>query len=207
LNLQQLEYVIAVDKYRHFVRAAEHCYVTQPTLSMMIQKLEEEFGLKIFDRSKKPVEPTKEGQEIISRAKELLSKAALLKAYATELKGEIAGELHLGIIPTLAPYLLPLFLKSFTEQYPDLKVYIKEMITAEIIEKLKNGDLDVGLLATPLSEPSLAEHLLFYEEFYGYSSLQQASAGKKLLLPKEIDLNQLWLLEEGHCMRNQVFNL
>ena len=207
MNLQQLEYVIAVDKYRHFAKAAESCFVTQPTLSMMIQKLEEEFELKIFDRAKKPVEPTKEGMEIITRAKELLARASSLKAFATELKGEIAGELHLGIIPTLAPYLLPLFLKSFAEKNPDLKVFIKEMVTNEIIEKLKTGELDIGLLATPLSEASISEHPVFYEEFYAYSSVISTSNKKKLLLPVEIDLNQLWLLEEGHCMRNQVFNL
>ena len=199
--------MVAVDKYRHFAKAAESCFVTQPTLSMMIQKLEEEFDLKIFDRTKKPVEPTKEGMEIIIRAKELLARASSLKAFATELKGDIAGELHLGIIPTLAPYLLPLFLKSFAEKNPDLKVFIKEMVTGEIIEKLKTGDLDIGLLATPLSEASIAEHPLFYEEFYAYSSVISTSNKKKLLLPVEIDLNQLWLLEEGHCMRNQVFNL
>ena len=207
MNFQQLEYILAVDKQRHFAKAAEQCFVTQPTLSMMIQKLEEELGIKIFNRDVKPVEPTKEGTEIISRAKELLAKANLLKAYAAELKGENNGELHLGIIPTLAPYLLPLFLKSFTEAYPYLKVFIKEMVTNDIIEKLKTGDLDIGLLATPLQEPQLAEQPLFYEDFYAYISGDNNIPAKKMLLPKEIDLNKLWLLEEGHCMRNQVFNL
>lgn len=207
MNFQQLEYILAVDKHRHFAKAAEHCFVTQPTLSMMIQKLEEELGLKIFNREVKPVEPTKEGAEIIARAKELLTKAGLLKAYAAELKGENNGELHLGIIPTLAPYLLPLFLKSFTENHPYLKVFIKEMVTNDIIGKLKTGDLDVGLMATPLMEPQLSEQPLFYEEFYAYASSKNRLPAKKLLLPKEIDPNQLWLLEEGHCMRNQVFNL
>jgi len=207
VNFQQLEYILAVEKYRHFAKAAEQCFVTQPTLSMMIQKLEEELGIKIFNRDVKPVEPTKEGQEIIARAKELLAKANLLKAYAAELKGENNGELHLGIIPTLAPYLLPLFLKSFTESYPYLKIFIKEMVTNDIIEKLKTGDLDVGLLATPLQEPQLTELPLFYEDFYAYVSGDNAIPPKKMLLPKEIDLNKLWLLEEGHCMRNQVINL
>jgi len=207
MNFQQLEYILAVDKHRHFAKAAEKCFVTQPTLSMMIQKLEEELEIKIFNRDIKPVEPTKEGYEIIRRAKELLTKAGLIKAYAAELKGENKGELHLGIIPTLAPYLLPLFLKSFTEKYPYLKVYIKEMLTNDIIEKLKKGDLDIGLLATPVQEPQLAEQVLFYETFYAYASANNNIPAKKLLLPRELDLNQLWLLEEGHCMRNQVFNL
>lgn len=207
MNFQQLEYILAVDKHRHFAKAAEQCFVTQPTLSMMVQKLEEELGIKIFNRDMKPVEPTKEGQEIIARAKELLAKAGLLKAYAAELKGENNGELHLGIIPTLAPYLLPLFLKSFTEENPALRVFIKEMVTNDIIEKLKTGELDIGILATPLQETQLSEQPLFYEEFYAYISSEKKLPAKKLLLPKEIDLNQLWLLEEGHCMRNQVFNL
>ncbi len=207
MNLQQLEYVIAVDKHRHFAKAAAACFITQPNLSMMIQKLEEELGVKIFDRSRKPVIATKEGEEIISRAKDLLAKSQSLKTYAAELKGEITGELHLGIIPTLAPYLLPLFLKTFTQSYPTLKIFIKEMVTNDIIEQLLAGNLDIGLLATPLQEPQLSERPLFYEEFFAYQHSTIPLPKKKLILPKEIDLNQLWLLEEGHCMRNQVFNL
>ena len=122
------------------------------------------------------------------------------------LKVETAGELHLGVIPTIAPYLLPKFLMKFTNSFPGLKVYIKEMLTADIISKLKSGELDVGLLVTPLSDPTLDERILFYEEFYAYGSTGKQKKNK-LLLPKEIDLNRLWLLEEGHCMRNQVFNL
>src|SRR5688572_8447037 len=118
MNFQQLEYIIAVNQQRHFAKAAEKCFVTQPTLSMMINKLEEELGVKIFDRSKQPVLPTKEGEEIIKRAKVLISEAEHLKGYAKEIRGEMLGELRLGIIPTLAPYLLPLFLKTFHEKYP-----------------------------------------------------------------------------------------
>ncbi len=206
MNFQQLEYILAVDKHRHFAKAAKQCFVTQPTLSLMIQKLEDEFGVKIFNRDVKPVEPTKEGIEIISRSRELLAKTNLLKAYAAELKGENKGELHLGIIPTLAPYLLPLFLKSFTEKFPHLRIYIKEMLTNDIIDKLKKGDLDIGLLATPLMEPQLSEQPLFYEDFYAYVSAKNKFPAKKLLLPREIELDKLWLLEEGHCFRNQVFN-
>ncbi len=207
MTLQQLEYVIAVDQYRHFAKAAEKCRVTQPTLSMMIQKLEEELGLKLFDRSKQPVVPTLEGEEVIRQAKAIVLGSNVLKEYVNELKGEIKGELRLGIIPTLAPYLLPRFLKSFHKKYPLLKISIKEMITNEIIEKLQSGDLDVGLLATPLHEAALEEHPLFYEEFYAYASLSEKLPKKKYLLPKEIHIDHLWLLEEGHCLRNQVFNL
>ena len=207
MNLQQLEYIIAVHNHRHFAKAAEKCFVTQPTLSMMIQKLEAELGIKIFNRSKQPVTITTEGKEIIKRAKQILAEAAWLKAYAAEVKGEITGEVHLGIIPTLAPYLLPLFLNSFTKKYPNLKIFIKEMVTEEIISKLKTNEVDIGLLATPLNEPLLTEHHLFFEEFFAYASLGEKLPKKKYLLPTEIDPNHLWLLEEGHCLRNQIFNL
>ncbi len=207
MNFQQLEYIIAVNSYKHFARAAEKCFVTQPTLSMMIHKLEDELGVKIFDRSKQPVVTTKHGEEIIKRAKSVIVQVEHLKHYTNELKGEIAGELRLGIIPTLAPYLLPLFLKSFHEKHPLLKIFVKEMVTDEIILKLRSGELDMGLLATPVHEAQLDEHPLFYEEFFVYASKTEKLPKKKYLLPKQIDINHLWLLDEGHCLRNQIFNL
>ncbi len=207
MNLHQLEYIIAVDTYRHFGKAAAKCFVTQPTLSMMIQKLESELGMKIFDRNTYPVTTTTEGAEIIKRAKKILSDANGMKLYADELKEGLTGQVHLGIIPTLAPYLLPLFLKPFTQKYPRLKVYIKEMVTDEIITRLKSNALDIGILATPLNDNYLIELPLFYEEFFAYASQNEKLARKKYLLPTEINPNHLWLLEEGHCMRNQVFNL
>lgn len=207
MNFAQLEYVVAVDNYRQFFTAAEKCFVTQATLSMMIKKLEDELGVKIFDRSRQPVKPTREGEEVILRARQILAEANSLRTYAQDLRGEISGELHLGVIPTLAPYLLPLFLKSFTERFPALKIYIKELVTDEIINKLRTGELDMGLLATPLNEPMITEHPLFYEEFFAYASKHEKLSRKKYLLPKEIYLDSLWLLEEGHCLRTQVFNL
>lgn len=207
MNFQQLEYIVAIDRYRHFVIASEKCNVTQPTLSMMIQKLEDELGLKIFDRTKKPVEPTEQGIEIINRAKLILLEAERLKTYVTELKDEIKGELRLGIIPTLAPYLLPLFLKNFVQKYPDLKIFINEMKTNQIIEKIKSGEIDMGLLAMPIEQQSLVEHHLFDEEFMVYISQNDSLINKQYIIPSEIDPNQLWLLEEGHCLRNQVLNL
>lgn len=207
MNLQQLEYILAVDKHRHFATAAQSCFVTQPTLSMMIRKLEEELDLKIFDRSRQPVEPTNEGAEIIRRAKAVLGQAQHLKEYADELKGEMRGAIHIGVIPTLAPYLLPLFLKSFHEKYPLLRIFIREMITDEILLRLRSGELDVGLCATPVSEKNLDEHTLFYEEFFVYASRNERLPQKKYLLPRQINVAHLWLLEEGHCLRNQVFNL
>lgn len=206
MNLQQLEYIVAVDRERHFARAAESCYVTQPTLSMMIQKLEDELGIKIFDRSRQPVRPTKEGEEVLVRARKVLRELESLQVYARELKGEISGTLHLGVIPTLAPYLLPLFLRAFMQAYPMMKVFVKEMVTDEIIARLKAGDLDTGLLAGPLQDTALEEHPLFYEEFFAYAAGNEPLPVRRYLLPSDIDLNKLWLLEEGHCLRNQVFN-
>lgn len=207
MNFAQLEYIIAVDNHRQFFTAAEKCFVTQATLSMMVKKLEEELGVRIFDRSRQPVRPTKEGEQVILRARQIIAEANSLKTYVKDLKGEISGELHLGVIPTLAPYLLPLFLKSFTEKFPSLNIFIKELVTDEIIAKLKTGELDAGLLATPLNEAAIAEHPLFYEEFFAYASKHEKLSRKKYLLPKEIYLDHLWLLEEGHCLRTQVFNL
>lgn len=207
MNFAQLEYIVAVDNHRQFSIAAEKCFVTQATLSMMIKKLEEELDVQIFDRSRQPVKPTREGEQVILRARQVLAEANSLKESVKDLRGEISGELHLGIIPTLAPYLLPLFLKSFTEHFPDLQVYIKELVTDEIIEELKTGELDLGLLATPLNEPLIAEHPLFYEEFFAYASRNEKLSRKKYLLPKEIYADHLWLLEEGHCLRTQIFNL
>ncbi len=207
MNFQQLEYIIAVDKYRHFAKAAEKSFVTQPTLSMMIQKLEIELGIKIFDRTRQPVVPTKDGEEVIRRAKLIVAEASRLKEFADELKGEISGEVHIGIIPTLAPYLLPRFLASFSAKYPNLRIFIKEMVTDDIIRHLNHGDIDMGLLATPLHHASLEEHHLFFEEFFAYASQEEKLPKKKYILPAHIDTERLLLLEEGHCMRSQIFNL
>jgi LysR family transcriptional regulator, hydrogen peroxide-inducible genes activator len=206
MNLQQLEYIVAVDIHRHFVRAAQHCYVTQPTLSSMIQKLEEELDVKIFDRSKQPVIPTESGKEIIAQARIILSETARMKEIVQGNKNEIRGELRLGVIPTLAPYVLPLFLKKFADEYPEVEMVVMENNTETIIQKLKEQALDAGLLATPLGHSSIKEEVLFYERFFAYISDHTVS-DKQYILVDEIDVNSLWLLEEGHCMRTQVMNL
>lgn len=207
MTLVQLEYAVAVETYRHFATAAEKCFVTQPTLSMQIQKLEEELGVKLFDRSKQPVVPTELGEEIIKQARLLLNQAQVIKELIQDKKGEIAGELRLGVIPTLAPYLLPLFLKRFLEKYPKVKLRIVEITTENIAADLKKNKLDVGLLVTPLQDNNLQEQVLFYEELVAYVSRNNALSEKKYLLPHDIDLNMLWLLEQGHCFRSQVLNL
>lgn len=207
MNLQQLEYVIAVDTHRHFVTASERCFVTQATLSMMIKKLEEELGVKIFDRSKQPVIPTEIGKKIIVQAKAILRESSRLKEIIKGEQGELSGELKIGIIPTLAPYLLPLFLNSFLKKYPLVKLQISELTTDDITQKLEKHDLDAGLLATPLNNSRLIEQPLFYEEFVVYASAKEKLMKKKYLLANDIDVNRLWLLEEGHCLRSQVMNL
>ena len=206
MNLKQLEYIIAIEQEKNFVKAAARCFVTQATLSIMIKKLEDELGVKIFDRSRQPVMPTKEGIQIIDYAKRIVGETAMLKEFAGELKGEIAGELRLGVIPTLAPYLLPLFLREVSKKFPLMKIRVRELITEDIIRMIKHGEMDAGLMATPLNDPLIAEHPLFYEEFFAYASRSEKLPQKKYILPAHIKPDHLWLLEEGHCMRNQLAN-
>ncbi len=207
MTLVQLEYIVALDTWRHFATAAEKCFVTQPTLSMQIHKLEEELGVRIFDRSKTPVVPTEEGAAIIAQAREILRETERLIALAHEKKGELVGELKVGIIPTLAPYLVPLFLKHFLERFPGIRLTLTELTTDVIVEKLKKNLLDAGLLVTPLGENGITEQPLFYEEFVVYVSPDEAAYKKRYVLADDIDVRHLWLLEEGHCMRSQIMHL
>jgi LysR family hydrogen peroxide-inducible transcriptional activator len=207
MTLTQLEYVVAVDTYRHFVLAAEKCFVTQPTLSMQLQKLEEELGVKIFDRTKQPVIPTEIGIRIIAQARVILREAGMIQQLINDEKNVMTGELRIGIIPTLAPYLLPTLFKQVRTKYPQLELVIRETITEEVIYELKNNRLDCGLVVTPLKDPSIREDVLFYEELFVYVSRRNALYDKKYVLADDIDPDQLWLLEEGHCFRSQVLNL
>ncbi len=207
MTLQQLEYILAVDECRHFAKAAQSCHVTQPTLSTMIQKLEEELGIRIFDRSKKPVIPTEEGKAIIAQARRVIGEARRLRDLSAELQGELTGRLELGIIPTVAPYLLPAFLPRFLEKYPGIQLHVTELTTDEIVHRLKHHQLDAAILATPLHERTLQEYPLYYEEFVVYASPRQEVLEKRFVLPQDIRPDQLWLLEEGHCLRMQVINL
>lgn len=207
MNIQQLEYIIAVDKYRHFLKAAESCFVTQATLSMMIKKLEEELDTLIFDRSKQPVVPTETGKQIIEQAKIILKEINTLRHISVKVKGEVKGELRIGIIPTLAPYLLPLFLYGILKKYPLLKFRINELNTNQIIDNLTNDLLDVGILATPLNNEGIKEYPLFYERLMVYVSDKEKELNKKFIIPQDIDTNRLLLLEEGHCLRSQMINL
>ena len=207
MTLVQLEYIVAVDTWRHFATAAEHCFVTQPTLSMQIQKLEEALDLKIFDRSKHPVVPTPAGEVILQQARSVLLAREALMQVVQEQKGILAGELRVGIIPTLAPYLLPLFVPGFLAHHPHVKLIVQELMTDDLLEKLRQGKLDAGILVTPLQTDDILEHVLFYEELKVYMSKKHRAFGKEYVLPEDIDPNKLWLLEEGHCFRSQIMNL
>ncbi len=204
MNLQQLEYIVSLAAQQHFGKAAEACFVTQPTLSMMVQRLEDELDVKIFDRSRQPVVPTAVGQEIIDQARQVLHEVEYLREIAVATKGTLTGELRLGIIPTLSPYLLPLFLPAFVKKYPKVKLKISERTTARIVEMLQAGALDAGILVTPLQDSSIRETPLFYEPFVVYTAQDY---DKEFLLPEDIDPNQLLLLEEGHCLRSQILNI
>ncbi len=207
MTFTQLEYIVAVDTYRHFAEAASQCYVTQPTLSMQIQKLEEELGVKVFDRSKQPVLPTEPGIEIIEQARKVLAERDALTEMIEAKKGIVNGELKIGIIPTLAPYLLPLFIPGFAKKYPKVKVIVHELTTDLILARLREGKIDVGVLVTPLNEHGIKEHVLFYEELLVYVSKNNDAYKKSYVLAKDIDPSKLWLLEEGHCFRSQIINL
>lgn len=207
MTLTQLEYIVALDTHRHFAVAAEKCFVTQPTLSMQIQKLEEELGVKIFDRTKQPVIPTEVGATVIAQARVTLREANVIKQLINDQKDTLSGELRIGIIPTLAPYLLPSLYKTVREKYPNLNLVIKESITEDVIHELKNNRLDCCIVVTPLKDPAIKEYVLFYEELFVYVSAKNALSNKKYVLASELDPNQMWLLEEGHCFRSQILNL
>ncbi|MBX2966611.1 MAG: LysR family transcriptional regulator [Cyclobacteriaceae bacterium] len=207
MTLTQLEYIVALDTYRHFVLASEKCFVTQPTLSMQIQKLEDELGVKLFDRTKQPVMPTEIGAGIIAQARTVLRETDMIRQLISDQKNALSGELRIGIIPTLAPYLLPPLYEALRNKYPQVNLVVREIITEEIINELKHNRLDCGIVVTPLNDSSIKEEILFYEELFVYVSKKNALVDKKYVLANELDPNKLWLLEEGHCFRSQVLNL
>ena len=207
MSFTQLEYIIAVDNARHFARAAAECFVSQPTLSMQIHKLEEELGIKIFDRSRQPVIPTEAGSSIIMQARNIIAETNKIHEIVQVQKGILHGRLALGIIPTLAPYLLPLFISSFIKKFPLVKLIVSELTTDLIISKLRDGKIDAGILVTPLQETGIKEDPLFYEELVTFVSKTNAAYKKNYVLAADIDPDKLWLLEEGHCFRSQIVNL
>jgi LysR family transcriptional regulator, hydrogen peroxide-inducible genes activator len=207
MTITQLEYIVAVDTYRSFVQAAEKCFVTQPTLSMQVQKLEDTLGVKLFDRSKQPVVPTEIGIDIIAQARILLAEGEKIKEIVSDRERELSGELRVGIIPTVAPYILPKILHGFIARYPQVKLIVWEQTTEQIIQQLKMGMIDCGILSTPLHESGLTEIPVFYENFVAYTSKNSKLYKKKNVNPDDIDIEEIWLLNEGHCMREQVLNI
>ena len=207
-SLTQLEYVLAVHKMGHFAKAAESCNVTQPTLSMQIQKLEEELGVVIFDRSKKPILLTDEGKNIIEQMQSVLFEAKKIEGLIQQKSSEkIQGELVVGIIPTIAPYLLPLLLPKIEKIHPQFKMQISELQTHQIIEKLNNDEIDVGILATPLKVPKIFEYPLYYEPFSVLCNKNHEICENKKVKYSNLKFDDIWLLEEGHCLRHQVLDV
>lgn len=206
-TLSQIEYVLAVFKFGHFGQAAKQCHVSQPSLSAQIQKVEEHLGFLIFDRMKKPIIPTTKGLGFIEQAKVVVREHRKLVEIAKNQEKQIGGVLKVGIIPTLSPYLLPLFVSSFSKDYPTVSLQIDEAKTDTIVQKIKDDEYDVGLLATPLHEPGIFERQLFVEPFFVYASTDHFLRTEKMIDAQKLDPQGLWLLKDGHCLRNQVLNL
>lgn len=205
MTLQQLEYILAVARYGHFGRAAEACNVTQPTLSAMIGKLEEEIGAKLFDRNRQPICPTPVGERVVQKAREVLEQADSIKDIVLEEKQSIGGVFRLGILPTIAPYLLPRFFPQMMKKYPTLDIRVREMKTYQIKEALLQGDIDAGILATIEGLEEYEQTTLFYEKYIGYVSREDALFKKEVIRTADVaSSRELWLLDEGHCFRDQM---
>lgn len=207
MTITQLEYVVAVATYKSFVAAAEKCFVTQPTLSMQIQKLEDELGIKLFDRNKHPIAVTAMGVDIVEQARRALSEIEKVHELIQRQQNSLTGTFKFAVIPTIAPYILPGLLESYSAKYPDVKIEVQEMETNVIIKALHNNEIDAALVSTPLEQNGIKEYPLFYEPFVAYFSEDEKALEKKLVSPDDIVLDRIWMLNEGHCMRNQIINL
>ncbi len=207
MTITQLQYVLAVAEHKNFTLAAEKCFVTQPTLSMQIQKIEEELNVLIFDRSKKPIQLTDIGQKIVNQAKNIVNEAGKIKDIVEYQKGFIGGEFRLGIIPTITPTLLPMFLNNFIKKYPKVKLIVEELNTDEIILRLKNGHLDAAIAATPLEDEKIKEIVLYYEPFVAYIPSDHIASQKKEIEISDLNLDAILLLQDGHCFRDSILNL
>jgi LysR family transcriptional regulator, hydrogen peroxide-inducible genes activator len=207
MTITQLKYVLAVAEHKNFTLAAEKCFVTQPTLSMQIQKIEEELNILIFDRSKKPIQLTDIGQKIVSQAKNIVNEADRIQDIVEQQKGFIGGEFRLGIIPTVMPTLLPMFLNNFIKKYPKVKLIIEELNTDEIIIKLNSGKLDAAIAATPLLEDKIKEIVLYYEPFMAYIPENHRNYNKEEIEVSDLNLDEILLLQDGHCFRDGILNL
>ncbi|MEZ4808945.1 MAG: LysR substrate-binding domain-containing protein [Allomuricauda sp.] len=207
MTITQLQYVLAVAEYRNFTLAAEKSFVTQPTLSMQVQKLEDELDVLIFDRSKKPISITEVGTKIVAQAKNIVAEAERIKDIVDQDKGFIGGDYILGIIPTVMPTLLPMFLNTFIKKYPKVNLIIKEQPTDVMIRNILDGHLDAGIAATPLEIEFIKERPLYYEPFVGYVPNNHRLFPEKMLTTEHLDVNDILLLQDGHCFRDGVINL
>ena len=207
MTITQLQYVLAVAEHKNFTLAAEKCFVTQPTLSMQIQKIEEELNVLIFDRSKKPIQLTAIGLKIVNQAKNIVNEAGKIKDIVEYQKGFIGGEFRLGIIPTITPTLLPMFLNNFIKKYPKVNLIIEELNTDEIILRLKNGHLDAAIAATPLEDEKIKEIVLYYEPFVAYIPSDHIASQKKEIEISDLNPDDILLLQDGHCFRDSILNL
>lgn len=207
MTITQLQYVLAVAEHKNFTLAADKCFVTQPTLSMQIQKIEEELQILIFDRSKKPIQLTAIGQKIVEQAKNIVNEAGKIKDIVEFQKGFIGGEFRIGIIPTIMPTLLPMFLNNFIKKYPKIKLIIEELNTDEIITRLKNGHLDAAIAATPLEDEKIKEIVLYYEPFVAYIPENNKIAQKTEIEISDLNIDEILLLQDGHCFRDGILNL
>ena len=207
ITVTQLEYALAVEKYRHFGKAAKACSVSQPTLSQQLQKLEDDVGIVLFDRIQKPILPTEEGKLFLEQARNVKREhEKLLHVSNQSLGGEVAGDFRLGVIPTIASNLLPQFLKSFSKTYPKVDLYIEEMKTESILSELRSDKLDGAILATPITGSDLKIHPLFYEPFLVYFSPQHPLLKKTALIREDLDASEMWLLQDGNCFKGQILN-
>lgn len=207
ISLVQMEYIVAVANTGQFSAAAEKCFVTQPTLSMAVKKLESDLDLIIFDRSKQPVVPTEIGTLIIEQARKTLAESRKIEELIKESKGEVSGHIRLGIIPSVSGYLVPLFVGNFLRKYPSVQLTITELLTEDLVKALRKEEIDVGILSTPLKEEGITEKPLYYEEILIYTNEKHQLHGKKEVKLKDLQHENAWLLSNGHCFRNQVINL
>jgi len=204
MNIQQLEYVVAVDQFKNFSKAADHCYITQATLSTMIKKLEDELNVVIFDRKNNPVMTTDEGKVIVNQAVKILQETYYLKEIAKNNITAVTGTIKIGVIPTIANSLLPNVLMPMLKKYPELMVELYEVTTNNILKQLKEGTLDMGILATPVEMEEIEEEILYYETLMVYGVSNEDT---QFMIPEDIRNHKIWLLEEGNCLRNQFINL
>lgn len=207
MTITQLKYVLAVAEYQNFTIASEHCFVTQPTLSMQIQKLEDELETKIFNRNKKPIQLTEIGAKIIEQAKIIVGESNRITDIVEQQKGYIGGDFKLGIIPTVMPTLLPLFLKTFIKKYPKVNLKIEELTTEDIIKKLTEGHIDVAIAATPLENELIKERVLYYEPFVGFVPAEHRLFSNKTIDVENLNIDDILLLEDGHCFKESILNL